>query len=403
MRDLRRRFGVYGAVLRSPGVLSPAVGTVLASLPIGMLGLAILLLVQGTTSSFATAGVVVAVFGVGTGLGIVTQGRLIDRFGPRPVLLISACAQSTALVTIALAAGVTAPPWLIAGLAFVAGLAEPQAGSALRSMWPSLVHPDQRPAASALSSILFELPVVLGPLLLAVLIRVSAVPVVILTAAALSVAGALLVALSHAARNWRVVPDRQVSFLGPLAEPQVRLIASVMAGQGAAVGLLQVSCAAVFADRSWPGDAGLLYALLSFGSLVGTTLYGIWARPVAHWAQLPILACLLAVMLLGAAFSPGVVVLAVWVAGAGLLVGPISVRCFTDVERHTPDGTLAAASTTLIATGLAATSAGTALAGWLIDVSGTTTALLTAASFMLLVGVLVVHSSDRALPATAQN
>jgi hypothetical protein len=62
------------------------------------------------------------------------------------------------------------------------------------------------------------------------------------------------------------------------------------------------------------------------------------------------------------------------------------------VERHTPDGTIAAASTTLIATGLAATSAGTALAGWLIDLSGTTTALLTAASFLLLVGVLLVRS-----------
>jgi predicted MFS family arabinose efflux permease len=134
--------------------------------------------------------------------------------------------------------------------------------------------------------------------------------------------------------------------------------------------------------------------VLTFGSLVGTVVYGLWVRPVAHRTQLPILTGLLAGMLVGAAFSPGLVVLTAWVAGAGLLLGPISVRCFTDVEHHTPNGTLAAASTTLIATGLAATSAGIALAGWLIDLNGATTALLAAASFMVLVGVLLVRRSE---------
>jgi MFS family permease len=198
MSGLGRRFGAYGAVLRSPGVPAPAVGTVLASLPIGMLGLAILLLVRSGTNGFALAGTVVAVFGVGTGLGIASQGRLLDRFGPRRVLLIAAGTQAVALILIAVVTRESDSAWLIAGLAFLAGLAEPQAGSALRSMWPALVSPEQRPVASALSAILFELPVVLGPLLLALIVRVSSVPVVIVTAAALSVTGASLVALSRA-------------------------------------------------------------------------------------------------------------------------------------------------------------------------------------------------------------
>jgi predicted MFS family arabinose efflux permease len=389
MRELARRFGRYATILRSPGVPVPVVGTLLASLPIGMLGLAILLLVRSAGGGFAAAGTVVAVFGIGTGLGIVVQGRLIDRFGPRPVLLTAAGTQSLALLSIAAATSTVDSSWLIAGVAFVSGFAEPQAGSALRAMWPTLVTREQRPVASALSSILFEFPVVAGPLLLALLVRGSSAQVVIVVAAVLSVTGASLVALSGAGGRQRRVPDRPRGLFGPLTVPRVRTIAAVMAAQGTAIGLLQVSCAAHFNDRSSAGDAGLLYALLSVGSLIGTALYGAWARPAPHRSQLTALLTGLAVTLLGAAFAPGIAILAGSVFASGLLVGPISVRCFTDVDRHAPAGALAAASTTLIATGLAATSAGTALAGWLIDTEGPTTALLAAASCALLAGMLL--------------
>lgn len=50
----------YVRVLRRSGVARPALGTAVASLPIGMLGLAVLLLVRQSGGGFAHAGAVVA-------------------------------------------------------------------------------------------------------------------------------------------------------------------------------------------------------------------------------------------------------------------------------------------------------------------------------------------------------
>jgi MFS family permease len=386
----------YVTVLRLPGVLVPALGTALASLPIGMLALAILLLVRDSGGGFAAAGAVVAVFGVGTGLGMVSQGRLIDAFGPRPVLLTAAFAQATAMISVPVAAMAGGSPWLLGFLAFVTGLCEPQTGGALRSMWPLLVSRDQRTVASALSSILFEVPVVMGPLILAALLRIATVHVAIFAAAGLSLSGSIMVATSRVARNWTAVPQRRNGFLGPLAIREVRLIAAAVAIQGLTVGILQVSCAAFFASHSWPGDVAVLYALLSAGSLAGTVAYGVWQPSTVHWRQLRTLLAALAVPLLGAATAPNVLVLSAWVFVFGLVIGPISVRCFTDIEQYTPTGSLASSATTLIATGLAATSAGTAITGWLTDIgAGTGTLAGAAAGVLLCAFALFVHVGTR--------
>lgn len=391
MRELSRRLESYVTILRLPGVALPSLGTALASIPIGILGLALLLLVRQSSGNFAMAGAVVAVFGVGTGLGIVGQGHLIDRFGPRPVLLVASCAQVSVLFAIAAVAAAEGLPWLLGGLAFLAGLGEPQVGGALRAMWPSLVSPQQRPLASALSSMLFELPVVTGPLVLSALMRFSTIYVAILTAAGLSLVGSLAVALSHAARTWQPASGGRRGLFRPLTIAGVRLSAAVTAVQGLAVGLLQVSCAAFAAERGSPAGVGLLYALLSSGSLIGATLYGAWSQAARHDRHMPSLLLALAVVLAGAATSSAMAILAVWAFAAGLLVGPVSVRCFTDAESSTEPGSLAATATTLTATGLAATSAGTALAGWLIELTNTAYALAAAAGVVLIAGLFVLQ------------
>ncbi len=395
MHELRHRLKTYVTVLRLPGVALPAAGSAVASIPIGILGLSLLLLVRQSSDNFAVAGAVVAIFGVGTGLGIVGQGELIDRVGPKPVLLVASCAQVTVLVVIAVVAAMKGAPWLLGALAFLAGLGEPQVGGALRAMWPSLVTMEQRPAASALSSILFELPVVVGPLVLSGLMQVSTVYVAIMTAAGLSLVGSLAVALSRAARTCQPLSDRPRGFLRPLTIAGVRLVAAMTALQGMAVGLLQVSCAAFAAEHGSPGspvDAGLLYALLSSGSLIGATLYGAWSQATKHERHTRTLFLALAVSLAGAATAPAVPALAAWVFISGLPIGAVSVRCFTDAESSTLPGSLAATATVLTATGLAATSAGTALAGWMVELA-TTTATLSTAAGVALVAVLLAHRS----------
>src|SRR5690242_11212629 len=142
------------AVLRRPGVLRPTTGAVLASVPIGMLGLAVLLLVQRAHGGFGPAGLAVGALGAGTALGMVVQGRLIDRFGQPPVLLPAAAGQLLGMIGL-VAAGRTGATAAILVCAFLSGAGEPQVNASLRALWPALVEQRLLPSALTLSSVLF--------------------------------------------------------------------------------------------------------------------------------------------------------------------------------------------------------------------------------------------------------
>src|SRR5919197_2891742 len=93
LREGARR---YRALLSLPGAKRPVIASSLGSLPIGLFGLAILLLVEGSTGSFASAGRVVGAFGLGNAFGAVAQGRLMDRLGQTRVLRTVAVAHLAA-------------------------------------------------------------------------------------------------------------------------------------------------------------------------------------------------------------------------------------------------------------------------------------------------------------------
>jgi len=379
-----RGLRTYLAVLRSPGAFVPAVGAALASVPIGMLGPSLLLLVQRRSGSFAAAGVVVAVLGVGAGVGMIVQGRLLDRVGPRRVLGASAAVRALASVAFVIAVGLQPPMAVLAVLAFMIGVSEPQVSSALRAMWPLLLRSDLLPAANAVSSMLFELPVVAGPLLLVLVAAVLPVEVAVLGAAGFAVTGAWMFARSSAAaRRWvKRPPARGHGLLGPLAIPAVRGIVLVMSVPGMVLGIVQVSAAAAATAVGVAEQVGMFYAVLTAGSLLGTVLYGSRARPVAARWHLPALLIAQSGAVTLAAAAPGVGFLAACVFGFGLFSGPVAVRCFIDLERHAAQSP-AAAITVVIAAALAATSLGSAGAGWAVDVWGTPPTLLTGSGVLL--------------------
>jgi predicted MFS family arabinose efflux permease len=382
-------FHNYLEVLRRPGVAVPVSGTALASLPIGMLGLAVLLLVNTEQSGFGRAGAVVALLGAGTGIGIAVQGRLMDRFGPPRVLLGSVSIQALSLGALVLTLHRHGPQWLVGATAFAAGLGEPQVGGALRALWPGLVTLRQRVVAAALSSIVFELPVVSGPLILAAALLVMSPEATVLMAGGLFLSGAGVLAASHAARQWKPADPTATGVLGPLVSGRVRRVVMVAAAQGVATGLLQVSCAALAAQRHQTSAAGLLYATLSVGSLLGTFLYGQRSWPGNQGRHLVLLTSLPVPVLLAAAAAGNLLSLAPCVLLVGLCLGPVAVCCFLEAEQATPAGTVVAAFTSLTAVGLMATAGGTALAGDLVDRYGTGPALLVAAGCMALASAVM--------------
>jgi len=356
-------------VLRRPGVARPAAGAAVGSLPIGMLGLAVLLLVQQRSpSGFADAGLVVGLLGVGAGVGMTVQGRLIDRFGPARVLVVAAAVQSMALVTLVQVTRVGGPTDLVAVAALLAGAGEPQIGGSLRGLWPNLVPEELRGTAVALSSVLFEAPVLLGPLLLVGLLAVVGPAAAVLVAGACFAVGAWILARSAAARAWKPSPRQARGRLGLAAR------------------------------------APLLYAALSAGSLLGALGYGALRRTVPAGRALIVLlvavsvassgCAAVSVASSGCAAVPSLGWLAVGLFTGGLLLGPVAVCYLGLVDVLAPAGARVEAFTTVSAAGLAGFAGGTAAAGVIVDRAGPGGGFLTAAVIAAITaGALYVRRS----------
>src|SRR4051794_31605845 len=178
----------YRALLAIPGVRTPLLLSTAGSMPIGMFGLAILLLAHDATGSFAQAGRVVGAFSLANAFGAIAQGRLMDRFGQTRVLRAAAAGHLPALIALVIAAQAGASVWLLALCALCGGATLPQLPAAMRSLWNALVaDPQQRATAYALVAVVFEVAVVTAPALVAGIVAVLSATVAVLVAAALGV------------------------------------------------------------------------------------------------------------------------------------------------------------------------------------------------------------------------
>ena len=101
----------YAALLERPELRQTIVASVIGRLPIGILGLAILLATQASSGSFGFAGAVAASYLAGLAAMAPVLGRLIDRAGPRRLLAACAGVFPTALIALVAALRLDAPSW----------------------------------------------------------------------------------------------------------------------------------------------------------------------------------------------------------------------------------------------------------------------------------------------------
>src|SRR5215217_3193846 len=230
----------YRALLALPGARRPVIASAVGSMPIGMFGLAILLLGEESTGSFAVAGRVVGAFGLGNALGAVAQGRLMDRLGQTRVLRSAAVLHAVACTGLVVAAGRGAPTGVLYAWAAAGGLALPQLPAAMRSLWTVLARDDeQRETAYAMVTIVFEIAVLTAPALTAAIVALASPSVAVLVGAGACAAGALGFAQTRASLGWRGEPH-DVGWLGPLAAPGMRTLVLVLGAFGTAIGIVQV-------------------------------------------------------------------------------------------------------------------------------------------------------------------
>lgn len=343
-------------------------------LPIAMSQLGVLLLIAGTTGSYAAGGASAGALATANALGAPLWGARADRLGQRRVVLFQSLAGSAALAGVLVAAHSGLAWGWAAGASAVAGLLMPQIGSLARVRWRPIAagSGDEHhlvDTAFSYEGAADEASFVLGPALIGLAVAVAD-PTIALAAAVvmLAVFGTWFglhetASITHAATSG-------TSRAGRLLTPALAVLGVTQLVIGMVFGSVQTGTAALSTSAGQPGLAGLFHALLGVGSVAAglamaalPASFGLPDRLRAFTAALVVLAAPLLLVDSLAALAPVLLVL-------GLSIAPSMITTFTLAERITPPSRTGAAMTALAAATGIGYAVGAAIAGRLADWGG---------------------------------
>jgi MFS family permease len=377
----------YAALLRVPHVAALIASTLLARFPIGINALAIVLYLRAERGSFAVAGAVAGALAAGSGIGAPIQGRLVDAFGQRRVLIPLGVVHAGALGALVAGTEAGAPVAALFACGLLAGFAIPPTSSVLRSMWPSLLRdrPELVQRAYALDSVLIELIFVLGPLLTAVVATVLEPQAALAVSAASVVVGTIAFTALPPSRAMRPDPHRpRTGALGALASPGVRTLVLTSLPAGIGIGICEVTLPAFGDANGAAATAGILLAIWSLGSAAGGLVYGALPnRPPLDRVHLVVTALLpIGLLPLAAASSP--LVMALLVIPAGMFIAPLLATRNELVGWVAPEGARTEAYTWPVTAFVGGIAIGSALAGVIVEAASWRTAFLVAGAIAML-------------------
>jgi MFS family permease len=299
---------------------------IVARMPIGIEGIALVLFLRHEGHSFAIAGAAAGAMALGAALGAPVAARLIDRLGPR-VLSALALVHAAGLGLIIALGATGAPVPLLLPVTFLVGLALPPISSVLRAAYNTLLRdePGLIPSAFALEAVVTESIFIVGPLTTAALVWLVSASSALVVAAICCVAGTVwfLAELPREILDRRTVDGAERHWAGALRSPGLRTIVIAMLPVGFAFGAIEVTLPA-FADAEGDRElAGVLIAIWSLGSAVGGILYGMRPRALSLRAMHLWSAVLVPVGMASLALAQSPLAMGLLVIFAGFPIAPL--------------------------------------------------------------------------------
>ncbi len=313
----------YTKLLERRELRALILASILGRLPIGILGLAILLLAQSSTGSFAQGGIASASYVLGLAAVAPLLGRAIDRYGPRPTLFACALAFPSALVGVVAAYSMQAPLWIALTCATASGASFPPITACMRTYFKQQLSEDvQLTTAYSLESVLIELIFITGPMLVGLFVAIASPALAVLFAAGCGFLGPLLFLRSRALLQWKIEPRFGASLFGPLTEPAFSRLLVVILCYASAFGLIEIATTAHAAEAGSAAYAGVLLAIMSVGSAVGGLFYGsrTWRMPLSR--QFPLTLGLMGVGVAPLAMGLPEWLFALYCVVAGVVMAP---------------------------------------------------------------------------------
>ncbi|HET7416223.1 MAG TPA: MFS transporter [Solirubrobacterales bacterium] len=391
----------YRRIFSTPHVLALTISSVVARLPTGMSGLAFVIYVHHQTGSFGAAGLAAGANTIGLAATAPLLGRLVDRRGPRPVLVPAMAVSAGALLGAVLLGSSGAGTAPIIAMAAVAGAGVPPVGGLLRHLWPDLVAEDLLVNAYVLDSILIEAVFIAGPLLTGLLVAAIDPAAALLAAGGLGLLGTIWFVSSQAVGGIKPAPSHHRTRAGALASPVIRLLVFSGFPIGSTFGALDVALPAFGVDHGSAAVGGLFGAALATGSALGALAYGAaperFGSPAQVSIRLALLQPLICLPLLLAPSIPAMLPLGVL---AGSFIAP-TITARTQLARVSmPPGTGTEVFTWLSLSLMIGASAGSAIAGPVVEAGGWRAGIVLAAALPAL-GLPLLLSRRHLLPGAA--
>ena len=380
----------FRAALSTPGARTPVLTSLLARMPIAMVGLSLLLYVQRETDSFTIAGFVSAGSLVGVAMGAVGQGRIMDRLGPtRPMLVTTALFVASVIVTI-VAIETAQPAALLVALGWFIGLTEPMIGSASRALWTHLVPPGPvRHAAFAYEAISLEVFFILGPALAGVLVAAPWAGTGLVFSAVCMTVGAVGFALTTVVRAVRPEPRPGGPLLGALATPGMRTVALAALGFGMTVGFVEVAVPAAATNAGHAPLGGVMLAMWSLTSVIFGVWYAAHPWPRRMSLRLPFLLGMFSLLIAPMAIPSSLLGLALLSLLAGMWITPQATTHSTTIDVVAPPGTATEAFGWVVTSVTLGLAAGQSISGYLVEHVGVWSSFLASSVAGLLITAAV--------------
>ncbi|BBY26991.1 MFS transporter [Mycolicibacterium sediminis] len=370
--------GTYRDLLRVPGVLNVTASQLCARLPLGILSLAILLHVQGTSNSYALAGTVVASVGVGEAVAMPVTARLAARVGVARTLTAAAVVHATGTVAL-IFAGSSAV--LLMGLGLVTGASMPPLMPIVRALYPRMVADDEVRTLFALDTTAQELIWVVGPVAATVLASAVSTAAPLVLCAAVTLVGTSWFLVGSRRLHAAKTPNR-TRFGRVLLHRAVVLAMVASLALVASFTALEVGIIAALGGNGVL--AGAAIAAASVGSLVGGLLLG-HRRLGLTGVVASLAAVAVGVALYGALDSLPLQFAALLVSGLGF--APAMSALHLMVSREIAPHVATEAFGWLSSAAIVGGAVGTALAGVATDAYGPHGAVLVSIAMSLLAAV----------------
>ncbi len=273
----------YRTFIALPDVRATLVITFFSRLPVGMMGLSMVMFLRESLGNFKVAGIVLGVYFFAMAVAAPVQGRIIDRIGPMLPLKVTGIGEPLFFALFIVAVWQQWSIALIYASVIAMGIFSPPITVLTRTLWRHRFDADEdRRMAFAVDAILMEINFTMGPAFIGILLA-FANPRIAVIAAWLALTISILAFMrSPALKYWKQEESATRHLLGPLTDRRLILLFITVLGLATACGLLEVGYPAYSTWLAMPAFAGILLACNSLGSVVGGAIFGAtkWHMPL---------------------------------------------------------------------------------------------------------------------------